>query len=27
VLAEGQSFKPVDRRQLDRRGVALEPAD
>jgi len=26
-LAEGQSFMPLDRRQLDRRGVALEPAD
>jgi len=26
-LAEGQSFTPLDRRQLDRRGVALEPAD
>jgi hypothetical protein len=26
TLAEGQTFTPMDRKQLDRRGVALEPA-
>ena len=26
-LAKGQQFTPLNRRQLDRRGVALEPAD
>jgi transglutaminase-like putative cysteine protease len=26
TLAEGQAFTPLDRKQLDRRGVALEPA-
>jgi hypothetical protein len=26
TLAEGQTFTPMDRKQLDRRGVALEPS-